>query len=249
MRRKPKRGEASRFTAVPVATAPSFSPLSLRPHLWLDAADPSTITSSSGLVSQWSDKSGNERHATQGTSALQPSTGTTTKNGLNVISFTGRHLTTPDASGVNPQTGGVTYFIVSVQTTATTGQAWGQRDGTGLSRLILQYLAGTTIQSATGGLPTSVLSVTYANVWNLLRIDLPAGVTQIRVTSYNGGALSTSDTTTGNEQGNGGYVFGNNKTLNTAMTGHIAEVIACPYTQLQQAQQVERYLNAKWSVY
>ena len=33
--------------------------------LWLDASDAASITSSGGLVSQWSDKSGNGRHATQ----------------------------------------------------------------------------------------------------------------------------------------------------------------------------------------
>ena len=41
-------------------------------NLWLDAADASTITHSSNAVSQWSDKSGNSNHATQGTAANQP---------------------------------------------------------------------------------------------------------------------------------------------------------------------------------
>ena len=40
--------------------------------LWLDASDSSTITESSGLVSQWSDKSGNNNHATQSTEANKP---------------------------------------------------------------------------------------------------------------------------------------------------------------------------------
>jgi hypothetical protein len=40
--------------------------------LWLDADDASTITLNGSNVSQWSDKSGNNRHATQATAANQP---------------------------------------------------------------------------------------------------------------------------------------------------------------------------------
>jgi hypothetical protein len=39
---------------------------------WYDAADSSTITLASGVVSQWSDKSGNERHIAQATSTQRP---------------------------------------------------------------------------------------------------------------------------------------------------------------------------------
>lgn len=40
--------------------------------LWLDAADASTITLTSGNVSQWNDKSGNARHASQSNTSLMP---------------------------------------------------------------------------------------------------------------------------------------------------------------------------------
>jgi hypothetical protein len=41
-------------------------------HAWYDASDAATITESSGLVSQWNDKSGNAFHLTQPTSARRP---------------------------------------------------------------------------------------------------------------------------------------------------------------------------------
>ncbi|MDC1167903.1 hypothetical protein OAT36_03215, partial [Flavobacteriaceae bacterium] len=65
--------------------------LSIDAALWLDANDPSSITndSNNGLVSQWNDKSGNNNHLTQGTDANQPTTGTRTQNGLNVLDFDG----------------------------------------------------------------------------------------------------------------------------------------------------------------
>lgn len=40
--------------------------------LWLDAEDTASITLNGSTVSQWSDKSGSDKHATQGTAANQP---------------------------------------------------------------------------------------------------------------------------------------------------------------------------------
>lgn len=51
--------------------------------LWLDAADSSTITLNGSTVAQWQDKSGNGRHATQGTPANRPT------YALNTVSFDG----------------------------------------------------------------------------------------------------------------------------------------------------------------
>jgi len=68
------------------AAGASFSPLDISGlQLWLDASDETTITESSGAVSQWDDKSGNANHVSQGVAAGQPTTGTATLNGLNVI--------------------------------------------------------------------------------------------------------------------------------------------------------------------
>ena len=44
--------------------------------LWYDAADASSITLNGSTVSQWSDKSGNGNHLTQGTTSAQPTYGT-----------------------------------------------------------------------------------------------------------------------------------------------------------------------------
>ncbi len=64
-------------------------------QLWLDADDASTITESSGTVSQWDDKSGNGNHAVQGTSWSKPSYGSTTINSKNVVDFyNGKFMTT-----------------------------------------------------------------------------------------------------------------------------------------------------------
>lgn len=85
-----------------------FSPLSLSPLLWLDASDESTITESSGSVSQWDDKSGNVNNFTQETEGAQPTTQDDVLNSLNVISFDGSDVL--ESSLILPST--ITQFIV-----------------------------------------------------------------------------------------------------------------------------------------
>ena len=69
-----------------------WNPSMLSTALWLDAADASTITESGGAVSQWDDKSGNGRNATQATLALRPTFNSTGINSKAAIDFTGSGL-------------------------------------------------------------------------------------------------------------------------------------------------------------
>jgi hypothetical protein len=66
----------------------AWTPAVLRPALWLDAADLSTISTATG-VSQLRDKSGNGRDFTQGTGVTQPTLTPNGLNGRNVLSFNG----------------------------------------------------------------------------------------------------------------------------------------------------------------
>jgi hypothetical protein len=67
-----------------------WTPEVLRPDFWFDAADQSTITISSGNVTQWNDKSGNARNLT--TASSYPSYSIEGRNGLNVVTFSGSSL-------------------------------------------------------------------------------------------------------------------------------------------------------------
>ena len=81
------------------------------PAAWFDAADASTITATGGSVSQWSDKSGNGRHAQQATPSAQPTSGTATMGGRNVLTFGGTgFLDAAYDAGLNPANGGA--FVV-----------------------------------------------------------------------------------------------------------------------------------------
>ena len=69
--------------------ANNWTPAELPTHLWFDGADASTITHSSNAVSQWRDKSGNNRHANQDTAANQPQFVSNALNGKSLLRFDG----------------------------------------------------------------------------------------------------------------------------------------------------------------
>ena len=84
-------------------------------ELWLDASDSSTITESSGLVSQWSDKSGNNNHATQSTTASKP-----ILNG-DSIKFDGTDDSLSLAHGVVPDSNEASMVFLVANCDATSG--------------------------------------------------------------------------------------------------------------------------------
>jgi hypothetical protein len=90
-----------------------WEPSMLSPLLWLDFADTSTITTSSGSITQIDDKSGNGRHATS-SSGSRPTQGTV--NGNNCM------VTTASQYVQIPTSLNVQCFIIVVQFTDLTGE-------------------------------------------------------------------------------------------------------------------------------
>jgi hypothetical protein len=66
-----------------------WTPTQLTSELWYDASDAATITLNGSNVSQWNDKSGNNRNATQGTASLQPLFVSNASNGLPALQTDG----------------------------------------------------------------------------------------------------------------------------------------------------------------
>ncbi len=66
-----------------------WTPDQISPQGWYDASDNATVISSSGFVSQWNDKSGNDRHATQPTTTARPIHTPNTINNLHTLTFDG----------------------------------------------------------------------------------------------------------------------------------------------------------------
>lgn len=67
----------------------NWTPANVSTALWFDANDSGTITNVSGTVSQWNDKSGNSRHATQPTSGSRPAYSATGFNSKPCLTFDG----------------------------------------------------------------------------------------------------------------------------------------------------------------
>jgi hypothetical protein len=80
---------------------------------WYDASDTATITESGGAVSQLNDKSGNGFHLTQGTGAVQPTTGTRSIGGLNVLDCADDYLSRTAGSAIIGASTGFSMFIVA----------------------------------------------------------------------------------------------------------------------------------------
>lgn len=85
-----------------------WTPDLVRPALWLDAADASTVSVATG-VSEWRDKSGNGRHFTQTATASQPAYNLNGINGLRSISYD----PTNDALQRTPEAWAFQYPITS----------------------------------------------------------------------------------------------------------------------------------------
>ncbi len=113
---------------------PPFIPTDLSGlQLWLDADDAASITSSSGAVSQWNDKSGNARHVTASSTA-QPATGTRTINSKNAIDFDGTTDVIKTAARIFTAPSPRTYIAVTKTDNA--------QPGTGTARMISERFSG-----------------------------------------------------------------------------------------------------------
>ena len=208
--------------------------------LWLDAADSTTIQFSSGAnISNWRDKSGNERNATQGTTINQPSIGS-----RSVVFDTNKLLTTTYTSFPPSET----IFIVLNVFSATNGvegqllqtsAVGGRQFGLNALRLVtaksgVGYLigigAGGTLTSNT---PTLVGSTNDGS----------------QIFHYINGSVTGTNLSITPYSGTGTTLIGNTSGRNTGLVGYINEILTYSNTlSVNQRQQVEGYLAWKWGI-
>jgi hypothetical protein len=101
-----------------------WTPAAITTALWLDAADASTVTTVSGNVSQWNDKSGNGRNAAQGTAGSRPAYTSAGQNGLNTISFDGSSDRLSLASGLSLGTAHSIFVVAKNSATITAASSF-----------------------------------------------------------------------------------------------------------------------------
>jgi hypothetical protein len=245
--------------------------------LWLDAADLSTISVTTG-ASTWQDKSGNQRHFTQGTGGTQPTLTPNGLNGLNVLSFNGSQWLTSVSPAATwnflHNTNGSSVFAVwktgnssdpnavcgllgtSAVLTANHGSALFFDDRASSSRnekIVLQVARGV------GGVPASLnLSADGAHPPNtpviLSHIGDPGNATAanrsiIRVN--NRAAIQLNTATDAASESDASFTLQIGACGNNAFphTGYIAEIVVlASIASARVQQQIKGYLAWRWAL-
>lgn len=232
-----------------------WTPTLVRPALWLDAADISTITIATG-VSQWRDKSGNAKNVSQATIANQPAL--TTFNGLNAISFNGtsnflRNTTTGITSGT--YTGEFNVFSVVSRTTGSGGAILTERDTSLVgTHLWLGKFSPAYYLSSDGANNSSnheISAASYALLSTsggiLSHQHVPAKRDNLWL---NGSSISVITGTASNITGTAGFTIGARESMvGQFWAGNICEIIALTSNLTSANRQIiEGYLAWKWGL-
>jgi len=250
-----------------LAPRASFDPRSIAGlGMWLDASVDSSLTFNGNTVSEWRDLSGNGRHATMVTAAVQPDATTRTQNGLRVLDFNGSKamlVHSVAASVVNLTGAAIARNVPGVTMIATCG--FDTSSGT-------QFLftASTNVQAArssivlTGGNivsggrrldADSFASVGYAHNANANIISGVLDYANSDAFIYENGALKNSSTsfqTDGNSEDGDSQSVEIGSTGNSAssrLDGFIGELLVFQRAlTTTERQAVERALGRKWGI-
>ena len=204
---------------------------------WYDPSDASSITSSSGLVSQLSDKSANAHHLTASGTA-RPTTGTKTINGLNVLDFNGgaNYLVSANITQAQP----VTIFVVGQKNSTTLTNTNDQIIGNNASSPTI-YERGTGAWAFYAGTEQGTTAAdTRAHLWDAVFNSASSSLNIDSIQSSTGNRGSTG-------WSSNSINVGNSLGMNTGWPGQVAEIIIYP-SALSGTDRalVETYFVTKW---
>jgi hypothetical protein len=234
-----------------------WTPAATTTALWLDAADASTVTTVSGNVSQWNDKSGNGRNVTQGTAGSRPAYTSAGLNGLNVLTFDGTADSLSNTSAaLQRNVGGSTIWAVArpgsntafskfIVQTITTAPA---------TRAVLLYDASTGFITGGRRQTADTFQGTTATAYSSSAKILCGqfDYTNAALTAFENGTQTATRSfqTSGSTPNDAGGLFvGSNNLSATYWNGIICEIIfthSVPSQSLRE--QVEGYLAHKWGL-
>ena len=216
-----------------------WSPAVLRPFAWWDAADISTITQSGGAITQWSDKSGNDRHATGGAATYSVES----FNGLNAVSFSGSTNMSVASAGSS-----AVAMVAAIRPTASGAGSGSYRGicatggGSGAGSMLLakvNFGAWGTFGSAIN-IPSSGDNPLVADKNYILVMD-----------GLSSGAFAQNGTSVGTysgSEGQGGHI-GGVSVFSQGFTGFICEIAwFSSAMSLASRRAVEGYLSWKWAI-
>ena len=235
-------------TAPAAPAGVAFSPAYLSPvlALWLDASDTSTITSSSGNVTQWNDKSGLVNNFTQSNTTYSPVVASSALNGRSVMNLTsGKYMTnTTCPMGTNYTAFAVGYTSVNGWGRLLNGSSVDAYFFLGTGNGVTQYATfvgnGAGWNDTAANLPTT--SVASACIMEMTNDGTSTGlipyVNATAQTAKNGSTASFM-----------GFILGCSNGFNQPWGGYIAEVLIYKSVlSTTDRQTVEGYLASKWGL-
>jgi len=238
-----------------------WNPSMITTALWLDAADASTVTTVSGAVSQWNDKSGNGRNCSQGNASLRPVYGSSAVNGRNAVEFSvasaaGHYLDGLSATAFSLINRSI-FYVIEETTAATspgvfvlapnTGHDYDRTDALAIEpRLIVGSVSLSYLTSLGGSISTPFTPRLFTEIKS-------AGTGTL---STNGGQFSATDSSftefsSSSARGYllGGRFIGGVISAGNRLRGRIAEIIYVDSTvSLDTQQRIEGYLAHKWGL-
>lgn len=214
--------------------------------LWLDAADASTITVSTG-VSVWADKSGNGRNAAQATGGKQPAYSSTI-NGKNVVTFQGTDDTMQIGANAAFNATSQTIIVVARQNANANQALWYKADSNSAVGVIMRYRSAPFFwhyqKNDASAETLSHNASTNSNVNVFVTVLEPAAQA-----GYTNGSLVASATVTTAYDNNSGPWLGSRRDVGEYLQANIAEVLHWNRAlSASERSRVERYLGRKWGV-
>ena len=214
---------------------------------WYDAADEQTITGATN-VSQWDDKSGNDRHAKQATEANQPSNGSTV-GGLNAIDFVAANSDLLITDDVATWLTGTEYtiFAVSSQEVAGAGMICGINQSANQKGLHVGWKDASTWSDAHYN-DDGDMTVTQNTDVVLTCSQYQAPGSELW---RNGTSVGTNATLPANDltTPTGGFNIGGGHSGSNPMDGKYCELVVITGAMTEaNRQKVEGYLAWKWGL-
>jgi hypothetical protein len=225
--------------------------------LWLDASDASTITLNGSTVSQWNDKSGNSRNASQATAANQP---TRTLNGLGgrtVITFDGTNDWLGLSASVFSNQLSWSYAAVVVKNSATEPTClFTERVASNQASIGVLAASSTILNRAGGTDAATLIEQTEAAAFPVNAAQILGSVQNpTSGAAYRNGNLTASNSATKASLAFRALAIGGNQLNDTSPAagqqwwpGPVAEVVITNTTlSTTDRQLLEGYLAWKWS--
>ena len=218
---------------------------------WWDASDAASITTVSGRVSQWNDKSGNGVHATQSTANNRPENTSATLNGRAVMTFDGSNdIMSFTGTARTDETQFVVVRNNMVASAVSNQQILGDASsGFGVTAVIKNDgSTNSDVFTHCGGFSLGTTSARYQFPAN--NPFGPAVVSAIR-SSASGGILRTDGVQRATCTTSNSYALARIGGVGSSLplNGYIAEIVIYSRAlSVADVQRVERYLGTKWGL-